>query len=303
MNLPEIIQFLSERAAIHYEENTHPEPFAAFAAQMITKTTAAQLDAHAANDATFVAGISSLNNLAKFSVKQTNTLSHLDSMMQNYRFQKTPLSEIEQSIVSKSNALVSQIDATSFETHAYEWFRLAYPLESSLQAHLALQAACSIYMHAYASARTAYTYASALAERYAKQERHNIFKQAMIERLTMDLLSEPVQPGFFIEMMSSKAVCGLAIILLVAGIAAVALGVCALAIAPVGAALLTYLAISGAALTTIGAATATSGASLLVGRFFIEKKWQKDNASSARAVREINQLEETLSIPLESSRI
>jgi hypothetical protein len=84
------------------------------------------------------------------------------------------------------------------------------------------------------------------------------------------------------------------IVLLVAGLAALSLGICGLVMAPVGAAIIAAISISSVSVITTGVGMATASGGLFAGRFFAAKKWKNDNEKSMQAVHVINDVDEPM---------
>lgn len=98
--------------------------------------------------------------------------------------------------------------------------------------HRAKHAARYVYRHTYCTARSAYVVSYAEAQKEQNPaNRERVFKSLISKRLNQDLKYDQLEPGLFIEVMSSLSVQIIAGILLVAGVLGVvcgALGVAAL---------------------------------------------------------------------------
>ena len=289
MKTTELIQLLAELALKNCRENVHPDPYAATAAHTIAAAAAAKFSPESADAAAFVS-VSSMLDLSVYSAQQAVSVTQMNGAMRNYHA-KDEESVDPKIIVSAFTALIKQLEQISFSRHANAAYESTFEPATSDHYSSALHAAYAIYTHAYACSRAAYTHAAALAARYPVEQRDTAFKDAITARLSSDLLSEPIEPSFFMHIMCSETAKVVGALLLVAGLAALSLGICGLAMVPVGAMLLSATSLSSASLTVAGIVSAATGGGLFAGRFFAAKKWQNDNEASAHAVNAINDFE------------
>ena len=298
MNTPEVIQYLSELALQNYRENIHPDAYAMTAAHTLAKTAAEKICPESADDAALVAAMLSIIDLSNYSAQQAASAKQRQQGMKNYHASEKSKPNAEARNTPDFDALVKQMASISFGRDASDLYEAAYNDPKKLKNYrLARHTACATYPHAFACCRSAYTYATAVAAlNDIGDERNAAFLAAFAKRLSVDLLQDPIEPSFFIKMMCSNAILAIGILLLVAGIAALSLGICALAIVPFGATLTTTIGLGGLFFTTAGTAATITSVGLFTGQFFSKEKKQHDHEISSRAVDDINRLEQ-IAIP------
>jgi hypothetical protein len=291
----EIIRRLSDLALKNYRENISPDPYAAAAAHLVSSTSAAQFNSESADAAAFVA-IASIIDFSTYSAQQAAFATGMHHAMKHYAVKDTGLRRGLDTTAPAFESLAQKLEKVSFSREAQEIYSARFNASEQENYRLALHAATVVYNHAYASARAAYTHGAAVAARYpAGEKREMMFKKALTSRLTADLLHEPLEPSFFIQIMTSDAMKIFGGLLLVAGIAALIVGSCGLALAPVGLAV-TAAGLSSSTMLTAGIVTSTASATLFAGRFFTVKRWKDANDKSAEAVNAMNDSEIQLSI-------
>lgn len=279
---------LIEKACELYQKNENPTSYADFAAHHVAMTVAAEFNPDSADAAAFAAAVqyvSSLMEAAKYSGRLVKTKTQANDALRHYHALRT---------TSRGHSIPTPITTTlhfdtvfhSLETTPGNEARTAYdktyPDEKSKQAYTA---ACAAYPHAYASAYDNYLHAAAIGARYsAGPTRQRIFRQTIRKGLNTKLGQEPLSPGLFMQILCNNVTTIIAVILLIAGLAALTLGICGLAI-PAVAVFLSHLGIESTILTASGAVATTVGSSLLIGQFFAERKWQHDNEASRKAVK------------------
>ena len=288
MNTTDIIQLLTENALKSYREDIHPDPFAASAVHIIVAAEAAKYSADSADAAAFVA-VSSMVDLSIYSAKQAVSATKAHDAMKNYHANEHETAADLKTIVPAFEEIIEKMTTVSFASQADDIYDSTFGSSDSENYRLARHAARAMYTHAYASLRVAYTHAIAVAARYPQGDaRQAAFKTAMAQRLSADLLHEPIEPSFFMQILCSDAMKIFGALLLVAGLAVLAIGICGLAMAPFGAMLLSAISINSASLTAAGAVMTASSGALFTGRFFTAKKWQDDNEKSHQAVNAHN---------------
>jgi hypothetical protein len=290
MSTKELIQRITDLAVKNYRENIHPDPFASIAAHIIAAAAAAKFSPEAADTSAFIA-ISSMIDLSRYSLQQANLAIDMHDAMKNYNSRDGALANTKL-IVPAFIELVAKEGNRSFGLDGSDAYDLTFDSRASNTYRLALHAACAIYNHAYACSRAAYTHAVAVAAiKPMGETRNEAFKTAITARLSTDLLNDPIEASFLIKILCSDVMKTIGIILLVAGLAALTLGICGLAMAPVGAAVIATIGVSSVSLTTTGAITAAATGGLFAGRFFAAKKQQSDKDITIQAVNTINNIE------------
>lgn len=287
----EALSFLTELALLKYCEGMRPDHFAVTAAHLIAKAAAAKVSPTLADDAVFVAAIGSCINLSKYSAIQANSKINEDDDIRNHYRNEVKAEEPQQVSRPDFNDLVKKLGTISLGDDADNLCREKYNENQAKNYHLAMIAASNIYMRAFSSSYVAYMHAIAISARESSDEaRHIAFKKAFLKQLSLDLLNQPIEPSFFMQIISSDAMKVAGIVLLVAGLAALSLGICALMTAPIGTMLAGIVGLGGLEVTATGSALAATGSGLLFGRFFSMKNMQNANKKSEEAVNSIHHL-------------
>ena len=289
MSTKELIQHITDIAFKNYRESIHPDPFAAIAAHIISAEAAAKFCPESADASAFVA-ISSMMDLSRHSLQQADLAINMHDAMKNYHSKDGALADTKL-VIPTFVEFVAKEGNRSFGLDGSNVYDRTFDSRQSSNYRLALHAARSIYTHSYACSRAAYTHAVAVASIHPIGEtRNEVFKTAVTARLSVDLLNEAIEPSFLMKILCCDAMKTIGIILLVGAIAALVLGICGLAISPVGAAVMA-VGLSSAALTTTGAITTTAIGGLFMGRFFAAKKQHHNQDIGIQAVNTINDFE------------
>ena len=283
------LSYLTELALKSYLAKMCAKDFAVSAAQIIAKAAAAKVSPTLADDAVFVAATRSCINLSKYSATQANRKKKEEEDRENHFRNEVKAEAAQQVSRADFNALVDKIKSISFGNDADALCKEKYNENQAENYPLAMIAASNVYFIALCSSSVAYTCAIAHSARESStDDSHIAFKDVFSKVLSSSLLNEPIEPSFFLQIISSDAMKVAGIVLLVAGLAALSLGICALVTAPIGTMLAGIFGLGGLEVTATGSAMAATGGGLLFGRFFSMKNVQDANKKSEMAVHAIH---------------
>ena len=297
-----LINTLTDIALQNFLANNKPDTYACTAAYMIAKSAAAEFCRETADAASFVASAQDATEKIKLSqysavvVESAMKLHHAEKNFQFFSMQK-PLEEKTSDAVS-FEPLTSQIATFNFGDDAQNIYTSNFKEEKSKTYQLALVAAQTNYAHAYACSRAAYTHAVAIAARYpAGEKRNTAFKRSLASRLTSDVQHQPIEPGFFMQIICHPSIHLLAATLLATGLIALSIGVGGLMITAIDLTI-TSVGMSSMSLTVAGAAMTGAGGGIFASRFFTERKWELNNEKSHKAVEAMNLQQPKQPIPI-----
>ncbi len=300
----DLLYSIVELAKHSYRKKIHPSAFAVQAATLVALDAAKQHSPEAADFAAFT-NATSLIELAKFaSYRTANNTVVLDEMQQ---FGKKASKKKDH---SELNKLVDELYGIDIHARSKKTFNKEFPLKNKAHQE-ALEATQLIFVHAFAVSLAAYNHAVALAgkikldeetdsEQANKAENHpkvakkeEVFRKALLHRLSTDLNHTPVEPNFMLRLLGDPAFKAVAITLLVASLAVLATGIVALCVPAVAAAITTAVGITAVGLAVGGGvATTLSATSLGLGIFATHKIKERD-ALSVNAANDLNRTETT----------
>ena len=291
-NPDEVIRRLIELAVSDYVQNKKADEFASKAAHTVAQASADELCHETAPAAAFIASVCDASlklKLSKYSANIALATQNLQAIEKNY-FLPTPSGVAPERNAFSFDSLFQKIDAFSLGSEANdEYTRSLAENASEAASVLALNAANTTYADAYACARAAYIHAVAFAAQYPVNEKNAAFVKAITTRLTTDIKHEPIESGFFMQIICSTPVHYVASTFLMLGLMGLTFGVCGL-IFPAVEAVITELALNSMALIITGTGLATAGSTMLTCRFFTEKQWEYKNHESQMAVEAMNKM-------------
>jgi hypothetical protein len=291
MKNTKLIQLLAELALKHYHEGIAPDLYAAVAAEAISTEAAATLSPESAKAAAFVA-VSTMIDLSKIAARQGAFSIETSHATQKYYIREGVRVD-RNTLVRACNDLATYLNELSFSGEASQVYDTAFASQEPDNQHrLALKMAAATYMHGFSCTRSAYMHAVALAAISPEgNARDTVFKRAITQRLSSDLLSEPIKSSFMMSILCSDAMIVAGSLLLIAGLSALSAGIAGIAVASVGALLASSIGVTSTTMMMSGGLSATVGAGCFVGRFFAFKQLKNDHLKRVQAVHAMNGVE------------